>query len=224
MQLLLLAALLFAVALFVQVGLLAIALDKLGVSAGAGFLILLSSLAGSLINLPLGYVSSDPPPPGLLDKYRRRSLLLPRNYRPGRTLIMVNVGGCIIPVAFCVYLYAHTPLIWEWVLLGAGWVTVVCRIVSRPIPGMGIALPLFVAPLMAALAALLIAPEHSAPLAYISGTLGVLVGADLLRMECAQNGCPDGFNRWGRNLRWDLYHGYRGSPFGLESPLRACFN
>ncbi len=183
MQLLLLAAILLATALFVQVGLLAIALDKLGVSAGAGFLILLSSLAGSLINLPLGYVSSDPPPPGLLDKYRRRSLLLPRHYRPGRTLIMVNVGGCVIPVAFCLYLFTHTPITWGEAALGAGLVTVVCRLVSRPIPGMGIALPLFVAPLMAALAAVMIAPEHSAPLAYVSGTLGVLVGADLLRME-----------------------------------------
>ncbi|MCW8828861.1 MAG: DUF1614 domain-containing protein, partial [Gammaproteobacteria bacterium] len=35
----------------------------------------------------------------------------------------------------------------------------------------------------AALAAVLIAPEASAPLAYISGTLGVLIGADLLRLK-----------------------------------------
>ena len=35
----------------------------------------------------------------------------------------------------------------------------------------------------ATLAALLLDPAHSAPLAYISGTLGVLIGADLLRLR-----------------------------------------
>lgn len=191
MQLLILAAILLATAIFVQVGLLAIALDKLGVSAGGGFLLLLSSLAGSLINLPLGYVSSDPPPPGLLDKYRRRSLLLPPHYRPGRTLIMINVGGCIIPLAFCFYLFLRTPVGLVEALLGAGVVALVCRVVSKPVPGMGIVLPLFVAPLFAALTAVLVAPEHSAPLAYVSGTIGVLVGADLLRMgDVRRMGAP----------------------------------
>ncbi|GAB4344992.1 MAG: hypothetical protein Kow006_01640 [Gammaproteobacteria bacterium] len=182
MQLLLLLGILVAAVLLVQVGLLAIALDKLGISAQGAFLLLMSSLAGSLINLPLGYVRSDPPPPGLLDLYRRRSLWFPPRYRPGRTLIMVNVGGCLIPLAFCLYLLVKTPITLGDVLVGAGIVTLVCRFVSRPVPGMGIVLPLFVAPLFAALTAVLVAPDNSAPVAYVSGTLGVLIGADLLRL------------------------------------------
>jgi uncharacterized membrane protein len=43
-------------------------------------------------------------------------------------------------------------------------------------------MPVFVAPLAAVAVALLINPEQRAPLAYIAGTLGVLVGADLLRL------------------------------------------
>jgi len=44
-------------------------------------------------------------------------------------------------------------------------------------------MPLFIAPIGAALVALLINPSQSAPLAYISGTMGVLIGADLLRFK-----------------------------------------
>jgi uncharacterized membrane protein len=36
---------------------------------------------------------------------------------------------------------------------------------------------------VAALAAVVLAPENSAPLAYVSGTPGVLIGADLLRIN-----------------------------------------
>ncbi len=44
-------------------------------------------------------------------------------------------------------------------------------------------MPMFVTPLTATLVALLIAPEPwlRAPLAYVAGTLGALIGADLLR-------------------------------------------
>jgi uncharacterized membrane protein len=54
---------------------------------------------------------------------------------------------------------------------------------SRPIAGLGIGMPLFIAPLVSALTAVLLDPAHSAPLAYISGTMGVLIGADLLRLR-----------------------------------------
>jgi uncharacterized membrane protein len=55
-------------------------------------------------------------------------------------------------------------------------------LVSRPVPGVGIGIPVFIAPVMAALAAAILDPAHSAPLAYISGTLGVLIGADIMRL------------------------------------------
>jgi uncharacterized membrane protein len=44
-------------------------------------------------------------------------------------------------------------------------------------------MPIFVAPLTAALVALSLGGSNPAPLAYISGSLGVLVGADLLRLR-----------------------------------------
>ncbi len=54
---------------------------------------------------------------------------------------------------------------------------------SELIPGFGVGMPIFLAPLSAALIALVIDPEHAAQLAYMSGVLGVLIGADLLRIK-----------------------------------------
>jgi uncharacterized membrane protein len=48
---------------------------------------------------------------------------------------------------------------------------------------MGIGMPILFAPLTAAGVAVALAGDSAAPLAYIGGTLGVLVGADLLRFK-----------------------------------------
>ena len=44
-------------------------------------------------------------------------------------------------------------------------------------------MPVFIAPVTAAIVATLISRSDSAPLAYVSGTLGVLIGADILRLR-----------------------------------------
>ena len=54
---------------------------------------------------------------------------------------------------------------------------------ARPVPGVGIAIPLFVPPLVAAATGLLLAPDHAPALAYIAGTMGCLIGADLLNLH-----------------------------------------
>jgi uncharacterized membrane protein len=56
---------------------------------------------------------------------------------------------------------------------------------------MGIAEPIFVPPLAAAAAALLISRRFAPALAYISGSLGTLIGADLLNIKNLQGlGAP----------------------------------
>lgn len=179
-MLLFLAALAVLLAL-VQAGLLTIAFEKLGLSQSSAFVLLFGSLLGSAINLPLFSVAAvrppaqQPPPPwrGLLREPARRFT--------GRTLVAVNVGGCLMPLTFSFYLIQHHPLGPATVLYATLPVAVICHWVARPIPGVGIGMPLLVAPLTAAAVATLIAPELSAPLAYIGGTLGVLLGADILR-------------------------------------------
>jgi len=96
---------------------------------------------------------------------------------PG-TLIAVNVGGAVIPTMM---LLAKNRL-WVKAALPTAAVAAVCYWLSRPIPGLGIAEPVFVPSVTAAIVALLLSREQAAPLAYIGGSLGTLIGADLLNL------------------------------------------
>jgi uncharacterized membrane protein len=62
-------------------------------------------------------------------------------------------------------------------------VTYVVYKVARPVPGVGIATPMFVPPIVAALAGLILNYEWAAPTAYVAGTLGTLIGADILHLD-----------------------------------------
>lgn len=179
---------LFAIALgllltFIQVGALTVAFEKLGLSAQSAFLLLFSSLIGSAINLPLMKVSAERPPADSIPAHLRE--LVERNLQRfnGTTHIAINTGGCLIPVIFSYYLIYHHPLPIPDVIVATLIVALISRLTSRPVPGVGIAMPIFVGPLAAAVTALGINPDQSAPLAYICGTLGVLIGADLLRLR-----------------------------------------
>ncbi|HLA74920.1 MAG TPA: DUF1614 domain-containing protein [Gammaproteobacteria bacterium] len=176
---------------FVQIGVLTIAFDKLGLSQSSAFLLLFSSLIGSVINLPLFTVAATPLNMETVPVQWRD--LVRKNQRAfkGKTLIAVNVGGGLIPALFSYYLIRYNALGLFDVLLAIAVVAGVSRITSHPIAGLGITMPLFIAPISAALAAIMINPAQSAPLAYIGGTLGVLIGADLLRLgDIRKMGAP----------------------------------
>ncbi len=167
----------------IQVGLVSIAFDKLNLSPQSAFLLLMATVAGSLINLPLFRIKADPDAP--------RPPPLPPQLAPffkmppftGKILITVNVGGALVPVAFSLYLMGHTALSPVRTAATIMAVAFIAEKLSRPIPGIGIGMPMLVAPIAAAVFASLLDPEHRAPLAYISGTLGVLIGADFLRLK-----------------------------------------
>jgi len=167
---------------FIQLGILTIAFQKLGLSPGAAFLLLFGSLLGSAVNIPLVKVkASQVLPP---EEHPLVSLLRPRFDRfQGYTIIAVNVGGCIIPLLFSLYLVGRDPSILLPALLGMAVVTAISYRMSQPVPGMGIAMPILIAPATAALVALLLDGDNSPAIAYVSGTLGVLIGADLLHLR-----------------------------------------
>ena len=52
-----------------------------------------------------------------------------------------------------------------------------------PVPGIGIAVPVFWPALITAVVALVLSRENAAPLAYIAGSLGTLIGADLTNLD-----------------------------------------
>ena len=174
----------FAVLLaFIQIGILSIAFEKLGLSANSAILLLFTSLFGSGINLPLFSIQAEAPPEGTPVSPMRSLLRLPEIPFTGTTLIAINVGGCLVPAMFSVYLMSHSTLGLGEILLSIAVVSAFAYRVSRPIHGIGIGMPVFLAPISAALVALVVNPEQSAALAYICGTLGVLIGADIFRIK-----------------------------------------
>lgn len=182
-RIILLLAAVVALAAFVQLGLLAIAFDKLGLSRGSAYLLLVTTLAGSLINIPLYRLPAQRSRADTFPRQLREFLGLRRASFAGTTVVAVNVGGCITPVAFSFYLLQHSAMHPLQVALAVGGVAAVAFATSRPMPGIGIGMPFLVAPVMAALVASMLNAEQRAPLAYIGGTLGVLIGADLLRLR-----------------------------------------
>jgi uncharacterized membrane protein len=168
----------------IQLEVLTIAFQKLGLSPRAALLLVLAALFGSSINIPLASVTSTSPPPPPADIPPWGRIWLPVTQgQTGKTIIAVNLGGCIIPTGLCLYLLAMR-LVEPFDLLPALLVvTTASYVFSRPIPGIGIAMPVFLAPLVAAITALLLAPANAAPLAFSSGVLGVLLGADILRLK-----------------------------------------
>ena len=166
----------------VYVGAISVTYGKLGLTRESAFILLFLCLLGSVINIPLFTIKSEVPTrlhgtyiPAYLREYLKRLA--------GRTLIAVNVGGCIIPVLFSVYLFITQPLMLHEVLTGVLLVTLVSYFYSFPVKGIGIGMPMLLAPISAAIIAIILNDELSAPLAYISGTMGVLIGADLLNFR-----------------------------------------
>ena len=153
------------------------ALTKLGISPNMAIVIILFCLIGSAINIPLITRPIDSP----------EFSIRPFDY-PGfpqlsdRQVIAINIGGAVIPLLICLYLLPKAPL---------GRTTIATLISSfviyrmaQPVASVGIAIPMFIPPLIAATLALVLSPRKPTPVAYISGVLGVLIGADLMNLDC----------------------------------------
>ncbi len=54
---------------------------------------------------------------------------------------------------------------------------------ATPVAGIGIAVPVFVPVVATAILALVLSREYAAPLAYIGGSMGTLIGADILNLD-----------------------------------------
>jgi uncharacterized membrane protein len=172
------------------------ALRKLHLSGTAATLVLVGIFVGGLVNLPLYRVNrgDDQPPPRDWDAYRigGRWSWVPMERTSVQTIVAVNVGGCLIPTGLAIYLATHLwragPQV-QWALIVAALINIyICWRIARPIPGLGIAIPAFVPPLVAVLAAwILLAGERydlvRAPVAFVAGVSGPLIGADLLNLR-----------------------------------------
>jgi uncharacterized membrane protein len=186
---------LLAVALAVVFGVLVLnlvttAFTRIGFSWFEAVLLLSISLIGSGINVPLFRVRSEVPVTqmGLVRHgpfvYRVPYRLTQRQ----ETLVAVNVGGALVPVLVSTYLLLRfdtaLPLAFATTLIVAA---VVYRL-AEPVKDLGVVIRGFWPPLTTALTvtllALLFSPDQETRFvaAYVGGTLGTLIGADLLNL------------------------------------------
>ena len=176
--------------ILIEIGILGYAYQRLGINRRYVFALLLLSLFGSYINIP---VYKLPPETlytsGRVTFYGIQHIVPLVTHWPG-TIIAVNLGGAVIPTILSIYLIIKNRLFWQG-LLGIAIVTLVVHHVAQPVRGVGIAEPIFIPPLVATGAALLISRRFAPALAYISGSLGTLIGADLLNIYRLQGlGAP----------------------------------
>jgi uncharacterized membrane protein len=164
----------------IQINVLRYAYTRLGVSSGTALLLLLASLIGSYINIPVYEFQSRQVLSWEEVSYYGMHYLVPRVGQPG-TVIALNVGGAIIPTLLSIYLLAKNEM-WIRGMITAAVVAVIVYRLAEPVQGVGIAVPIFVPPVVTALVAVLIARQHAAVLAYAGGSLGTLIGADLLNL------------------------------------------
>ena len=149
---------------------------KLGIPRSLVFFLFLAILIGGYINIPVW--SSQEGDPGGLQRWGHWFFFQPPSV--GTTVVALNVGGALIPVLLSLYLLPKVPLLRTGLALLT--VTVVANLVSSVEPDVGITMPPFVAPLVSAGVALVVARQCAAPVAYVSGTMGTLIGADLLNV------------------------------------------
>ena len=174
---------LFAVLVaLVEIGILQYVFESMGISRRYMLGLLLLCLLGSYINIPVAQFPGQHEHAGeVVDFYGVRYIVPVVVNSPG-TVIAVNVGGAVIPVVLSFYLIVKHRL-YGPSLLAVAIVTVVVHLMARPVHGVGIAVPIFIPPLITAIVALMLSRWNPAPLAYIAGSLGTLIGADLLNLD-----------------------------------------
>nr|WP_297070331.1 DUF1614 domain-containing protein [Thermococcus sp.] len=166
------------------------AFAKLGIPPAVALTLFLFSILGSFINIPIAEERAYEP---VLQVKRVVFLGIPYpvpyfGWEERRVVIAVNVGGALVPLSIVIYELTRTVLLGEVRLLFNTLLAVVIAVLlshvfARPVRGLGIAIPMLIPPLVALGLALVLGGSNPPLVAYTSGTMGVLIGADLMNLN-----------------------------------------
>ena len=165
----------------VQINIISFAFTEIGVPSQYIFLALFAVLLGSFINIPVKKIPQKTMTSKAWVSYFGFRHVIPAWQRE-ETVLAVNLGGAVIPTLLSIYLLFKTGL-WGTALIPTLLMVALTYRLAKPVPGVGIALPAFVPPVLAAILSVILAYGHAPVIAYISGTLGTLIGADLLTIR-----------------------------------------
>jgi uncharacterized membrane protein len=168
--------------ILVQLRILRYAYMRLGIGPGAALLLLLGSLLGSYFNIPIAvlpetHVRSNE----VVDFFGMRYIVPLVAQWPG-TVLAVNIGGAVIPTLMSAYLVIRYQL-WLRAALAVIAIAFVIHSMATPVHGLGIAVPVFAPVVATAILAFILSREYAPPLAYIGGSMGTLIGADLSNLD-----------------------------------------
>jgi uncharacterized membrane protein len=174
----------------IELRVLVYAYETIGVSRRYVFGLLLLSLIGSYINIPFAELPEERMVRDHVVNFFGVQYVIPEVKEWPRTILAVNLGGAVIPTILSLYLLVKNRLYIAG-LVGVAIVATVVHWLAYPVRGLGIATPTFAPPITAAVVALVLSRRAAPALAYISGSLGTMIGADLLNLGRIQGlGAP----------------------------------
>ena len=168
--------------ILIQLRILRYAYMRLGVGPGVALLLLFGSLIGSYFNIPVTILPGSPVKSGQIVEFFGMRYIVPVVVSFPGTVLAVNVGGAVIPTLMSAYLVIRYQF-WLRAALVTAAIAFVIHSMATPVPGIGIAVPVFAPVLTTAILAFILSPEYAPPLAYIRGSMGTLIGADLLNLD-----------------------------------------
>jgi uncharacterized membrane protein len=188
-----LSLLLMIVVAFLFVGVAEAAFVQIGITRLEFVAILIATFLGSFVNIPVWKVR------GVQRFYEFEetrifwlTYRIPHiRVRQTSTLIAVNFGGAIVPVLVSIYLLSTHLSELPYALVAIPIAAFIINRVAKGVRGVGIVTPFLLPPIVAALISFILIPSSPSVLAYVSGTLGALIGADLANLNKLSNlGAP----------------------------------
>src|SRR5574338_1433622 len=129
--------------LLIQLGAISYAYMRLGVSSRTALALLLGSLFGSYFNIPIAQMPGEQVLSGREIYFFGMRYVVPMVVQWPGTLVAVNIGGDIIPTVMSSYLLLKYQL-WASGSAAIAVVAIACYLLAQLVPGIGIALPIFV--------------------------------------------------------------------------------
>jgi uncharacterized membrane protein len=182
--------LIMVVLALIQIGVIEYAYEKIGVGRHYVFALLGLSLLGSYVNIPVAELPAKEVLSDRMVDFFGMRYVIPMAHEWQRTVIAVNLGGAVIPTILSLYLVRKNR-IYVPAIVGVVVVAAIVHALAQPVAGVGIAVPIFIPPLAAAAVALVLSRRSAPSLAYACGSLGTLIGADLMNLGNIQGlGAP----------------------------------
>jgi uncharacterized membrane protein len=181
----LLVLVLIAVVAFAFLAVSEVAFERIGFTPLDYVLILIATLVGSVVNIPLWSSTKLVTVPTVreVEAFWVTYRIPVYEEREVSTVVAINVGGALIPITVSAYLLAAHAYLLPQVVLAVAVTAALVHLIAKTVKGVGVVTPAFLPPIFAALTALVFVSSGTSIVAYIAGTVGTVVGADLLNLR-----------------------------------------